>query len=70
MIRIPPRGALFKTGSPAPVSGHYTFARYLDGATAPAPTAGEMHIPLARGNIFPPINSAGKGGLWKLTRPL
>jgi hypothetical protein len=64
------RGALFKTGTPNPISGHFKFACYLDGTVDPPPTDGEAQIPLTYRKVFPPINSARKGCWWQLVRKL
>ena len=63
-------GSLFPTGGVNPQSGRFDFAGYLDGSWHPAPLPTERTIPLAKGNIFPPIRSAGRGCYWRLTELL
>lgn len=62
------RTELFKTGEIAPRTGHYGFVEYLDGTTSPPPTWNEREIPLDRGDVFPPINSADKAAWWEFLR--
>lgn len=56
---------MHKTGDTAPHSGRYSFVRYTDGTTTPAPTAEERIISLTRGATFPPIRSCNKGAWWQ-----
>jgi hypothetical protein len=59
-------GTRYRTGQTNPVSGGFEFDGYVDGSWSPYPTAAELKIPLAVGNGFPPIASAGKSCYWKL----
>jgi len=60
----------FKTGEESPYHAVYRFDGYLDGTSAPAPTAEEREIELTRSENFPPIRSAEKACWWKLHRKL
>lgn len=53
--------ARYKTGEECPKTAHYRFDGYTDGTLTPKPTSDEMVIPLAKGEIFPPVRSANKG---------
>jgi hypothetical protein len=56
----------FRTGERSQVSGRYNFDGYLDGSRHPTPHPAEQAIPLSKGEIFPPVRSAGKPCWWKL----
>ena len=59
---------LFKTGEIAPHTAKYGFVEYVDGTTWPPPSTEEREIPLDRGDVFPPVNSADKAAWWKYLR--
>lgn len=57
-----------KTGERCPQTGVYGFDGYLDGSTAPSPTAAEREIALSKPNVAPLVKSANKACYWVLIR--
>jgi hypothetical protein len=55
----------YKTGEKAPRTGIFDFDGYTDGSNSPAPTTDERRIPLATGEVFPPVKSSNKGAWWR-----
>lgn len=58
-------GTTYKTGEKAPVTGSYRFVRHTDSTTC-SPTENERHIPLSKGETFPPCKSCKTGAYWTL----
>jgi hypothetical protein len=55
----------FITGMECTRPGIYVFDRYADHTTDPKPASDEMFLSMKRGQIFPPVRSAGKSAWWR-----
>ncbi|MDC3418088.1 YjzC family protein [Aquibacillus salsiterrae] len=60
-------GDRYKTGQKSTANAYYSWDGYTDGTRYPSPTPEEQKIKLETGDVFPPINSCGKGAYWKMT---
>ena len=60
-------GQNFKTGETAPVSGVYRLVKHIDGTVCTA-SPDQQHIPLTKGETFPPCRKDNKGVIWSLER--
>ncbi len=68
MAVVTPIGTRRKTGETCPCSGDWEFDGYTDGTSYPTPHSAERHIPLSKGERFPPIRSSAKACWWVLRR--
>ena len=62
--------ARFITGMVCIRPGIYVFERYADHTTEPIPAYDEISVTLKKGNVFPPVRSAGKSAWWRLEREM
>ena len=59
---------IHKTGEKVPVSGVYSYQGTVGEGTNCVPTREERHVPLSKGETFPPVKSCSTGAKWKLDR--